>query len=89
MDNISHKEGETFAAFQICHAVVHHDLSGVHDGVGIGGVGGCPPATKVNPTPTCSPLPGSLDPLITSPSLTRVLFTSLKSYVPRQYKDKI
>ena len=77
MDDISHQEREAFAAFQIRHAVMHDDLPRVDDGVGVGGVGGGPPA-KVNPASTCSPLPGNLASFVTCPPLTRVLFTSLK-----------
>ena len=56
---------------------MHHDLPRVHDGVGIGGVGGRPPA-KVDPTPTCCSLSWNLAPFVTCPPLTRILLTPLK-----------
>ena len=76
MDDISNKEGEAFAAFQVGDTVVHHNLPRVHDGVGVGGVGGCPPA-KVDPTPTRRSLSGNLASFVACTPLTRILLTSL------------
>ena len=77
MDDISHQEGKAFAALQIGHTVVHHNLPCVDDGVGVGGVGGSPPS-QVDPAPTCCSLSRNLASLITCSSLTRVLLTPLK-----------
>ena len=52
MDDISHQEGKAFAALQIGHTVVHHNLPCVDNGVSVGGVGRSPPS-QVDPASTC------------------------------------
>ena len=76
MDDISNKEGEAFAAFQIGDTVMHHNLSCVYDGVDVGRVGRCPPA-KVDPAPTRCSLSGYLASFVACTPLSRILLTSL------------
>ena len=39
MHHISHQEGEALTALEVGDAVVHHNLPGVHDRVGVAGGG--------------------------------------------------
>ena len=78
MDDISNEEGQAFAAFEIGDTVVHNNLPGVHDGVGVGGVVGGSSSAKINPTTTRCSFSGNLTSFVACSPLTRILLTSLK-----------
>ena len=78
MDDISNEEGQAFAAFEIGDTVVHYNLPGVHDGVGVGGVVGGSSSAKINPTTTRCSFSGNNTSFVACSPLTRILLTSLK-----------
>ena len=69
MHHISHQEGEALTALEVGDAVMHHNLPGVHDRVGVAGGGRRPPA-QVDPTPAGCSFSRCLACLVTCTTLT-------------------